>query len=82
MLLGVQVGDAPQINKYYFMDPAPGRTFIENALGHGIPCFTISWRKPGLEQRDRWRRGRMPACTADDHELHALAGSVLATYRG
>jgi poly(3-hydroxyalkanoate) synthetase len=66
MLLGVQVGDAPQIKKYDFMDPAPGRSFIENALGHGIPCFTISWRKPRLEQRDNATRttGRSPRYVA------------------
>jgi polyhydroxyalkanoate synthase subunit PhaC len=43
---------APQINKYYFMDLAPGRSFVENAVGHGIPFFTISWRNPGVEQRE------------------------------
>jgi poly[(R)-3-hydroxyalkanoate] polymerase subunit PhaC len=43
---------APQINKYYFMDLAPGRSFIEHAVAHGIPFFVISWRNPGAEQRD------------------------------
>jgi polyhydroxyalkanoate synthase len=42
----------PQINKYYFMDLAPGRSFIENAVAHGLPFFTISWRNPDAEQRD------------------------------
>jgi polyhydroxyalkanoate synthase subunit PhaC len=43
---------APQINKYYFMDLAPARSFIEHAVSHGIPYFTISWRNPGSEQGD------------------------------
>jgi polyhydroxyalkanoate synthase len=40
----------PQINKYYFMDLAPGRSFIEHAVGRGIPFFAISWRNPAKEQ--------------------------------
>jgi polyhydroxyalkanoate synthase len=43
---------APQINKYYFMDLAPGRSFIEHAVGRGLQSFVISWRNPGAEQRD------------------------------
>jgi poly[(R)-3-hydroxyalkanoate] polymerase subunit PhaC len=39
----------PQINKYYFMDLAPGRSFIEYATSRGIPFFAISWRNPGPE---------------------------------
>jgi len=40
----------PQINKYYFMDLAPQRSFIEYSVGHGLPAFTISWRNPGPHQ--------------------------------
>jgi polyhydroxyalkanoate synthase len=40
----------PQINKYYFMDLAPGRSFVEHAVARGIPYFAISWRNPGTEQ--------------------------------
>jgi len=43
---------APQINKYYFMDLAPGRSFTEHAVARGIQYFTISWRNPGTAQRD------------------------------
>lgn len=42
----------PQINKYYFMDLAPGRSFIEYAVGRGVPFFTISWRNPTAAQAD------------------------------
>jgi poly[(R)-3-hydroxyalkanoate] polymerase subunit PhaC len=42
----------PQINKYYFMDLAPGRSFIEHAVAQGIPFFVMSWRNPGPEHRD------------------------------
>ncbi|WP_407652983.1 PHA/PHB synthase family protein [Baekduia soli] len=42
----------PQINRYYFMDLAPKRSFIEHAVGRGIQFFTISWRNPTAEQSD------------------------------
>jgi polyhydroxyalkanoate synthase subunit PhaC len=42
----------PQINKYYFMDLAPGRSFVEFAVRQGIQMFTISWRNPTEEHRE------------------------------
>jgi polyhydroxyalkanoate synthase len=43
----------PQINRYYFMDLAPGRSFIEYAVSQGIQFFTISWRNP-MPEHSRW----------------------------
>jgi polyhydroxyalkanoate synthase len=42
----------PQINKYYIMDLAPQRSFIENAVAHGVQFLSISWRNPRPEHRD------------------------------
>ncbi|MBV8491094.1 MAG: poly-beta-hydroxybutyrate polymerase, partial [Candidatus Eremiobacteraeota bacterium] len=36
----------PWINKYYIMDLAPGRSFVEWALKHGHQVFMISYRNP------------------------------------
>ncbi len=36
----------PWINKYYIMDVAPGRSFIEWAVRHGHQTFAISYRNP------------------------------------
>ena len=36
----------PWINKYYIMDLAPGRSFVEWALQHGHQTFMISYRNP------------------------------------
>jgi polyhydroxyalkanoate synthase len=42
----------PQINKFWVLDVAPGRSLVEYAVSKGIPFFVISWRNPGPEQRD------------------------------
>jgi polyhydroxyalkanoate synthase len=34
------------INRYYILDLAPGRSFIEYAVSQGIPVFVTSWRNP------------------------------------
>ena len=39
----------PTIGKYYFMDLAPGRSFVEYAVSQGVPMFVTSWRNPGPE---------------------------------
>ncbi len=41
----------PWINKYYIMDLAPGRSFIEWAVQHGHTVFAISYRNPDAEMR-------------------------------
>jgi polyhydroxyalkanoate synthase len=42
----------PQINKYYFMDLAPGRSLVEYALSQGLQMYVVSWRNPTIEHRD------------------------------
>ena len=42
----------PWINKYYIMDLAPGRSFIEWAVRHGHQTFAISYRNPDASMRD------------------------------
>ncbi len=42
----------PQINKFYILDLAPGRSLVEHAVSHGHQVFMISWRNPSSEQRD------------------------------
>src|SRR5258706_1329842 len=42
----------PPIGKYYFMDLAPKRSFVEYAVSQGVPMFATSWRNPGPEHAD------------------------------
>ena len=42
----------PQINKFYVLDLAPGRSLIEHAVGRGVTAFTISWRQANADRRD------------------------------
>ncbi len=51
----------PWINKYYIMDLAPGRSFIEWAIQHNRTVFAISYRNPAAE---------MSNVTMDDYLIH------------
>ncbi len=42
----------PQVNKYYALDLAPGRSMYEHLLKRGFQVFGMSWRNPTAEQRD------------------------------
>jgi len=42
----------PWINKYYIMDLAPGRSFVEWAVQHGHTTFAISYKNPDASMRD------------------------------
>jgi len=40
------------INRFYILDLAPGRSFIEYAVSQGLQVFVTSWRNPGGHQAD------------------------------
>ena len=42
----------PWINKYYVLDLAPGRSFVEWAVARGHTVFAISYVNPRSEHRD------------------------------
>jgi polyhydroxyalkanoate synthase subunit PhaC len=51
----------PWINKYYVMDLAPGRSFLEWAVQHERTVFAISYRNPDAS---------MAGTTLDDYLIH------------
>jgi len=59
----------PWINKYYIMDLAPGRSYVEWAVKHGHQTFMISYRNPdasmaNLKMDDYLRSGVLAALDA------------------
>lgn len=42
----------PQVNRFYALDLAPGRSMYEHLVQHGIQLFGISWRNPTKQHRD------------------------------
>jgi poly[(R)-3-hydroxyalkanoate] polymerase subunit PhaC len=42
----------PWVNKYYVMDLAPGRSFVEYAVEQGFTVFAISYRNPDQSMAD------------------------------
>ncbi len=52
----------PQINRYYFLDLAPKRSFVEYAVGRGIQMFLMSWRNPTPHERDWGLDAYVSAC--------------------
>ena len=45
----------PQINRYYVLDLAPGRSLVEFAVSQGLQVFMIVWRNPNSQRGDgKW----------------------------
>ena len=65
----------PWINKYYVMDLAPGRSFLEWAVQHRRTVFAISYRNPDAS---------MSSVTLDDYLIHGprAALDVIADITG
>jgi len=42
----------PQINKFYVLDLAPEKSMYKFLLDQGIQLFSVSWKNPGVENRD------------------------------
>ena len=42
----------PQINRFYVLDLAPGRSLVEHLVAQGQQVFLVSWRNPTAKERD------------------------------
>jgi polyhydroxyalkanoate synthase len=43
----------PELNRYYVLDLAPGRSMVEYAVAHGIQTFMVVWRNPRKDPKLR-----------------------------
>jgi polyhydroxyalkanoate synthase len=73
----------PWVNKYYVMDLAPGRSWVEHAVAQGFTVFAISYRNPdesmaGLQLDDYLHDGLLTALD----EVAAITGSPSAHVLG
>jgi polyhydroxyalkanoate synthase subunit PhaC len=73
----------PWVNKYYVMDLAPGRSFVEYAVREGFTVFAISYRNPdesmaGLKLDDYLRDGLLAAVD----EAAAITGAARVNVLG
>ena len=68
----------PQINRYYVLDLAPGRSLVEHLVQSGQQVFLVSWRNPQAENRD-WNLDTYLAALveATDATLEITGGSDL-----
>ncbi len=68
----------PQINKYYVLDLAKGRSLIEFAVAQGFTVFAVSWRNPTPAQRE-WGLGTYveALCEATDAAREIAASDKL-----
>jgi polyhydroxyalkanoate synthase len=73
----------PWINKYYIMDLAPGRSFIEYAVQHGFTTFCISYRNPDASMASvSWDDYLQQGLIAALDEISALTGSPVVNIVG
>ena len=56
----------PQVNKFYFYDLSPEKSFFQYCLNEGLQVFTVSWRNPRAEHAD-W---------GIDHYISALKEAI------
>lgn len=66
----------PQINKYYVLDLAPGRSLVEFMVGQGFQFFVISWRNPTAEQREAGLDRYVDSCKAALAAASQITGSA------
>jgi polyhydroxyalkanoate synthase subunit PhaC len=72
----------PQINKFYVLDLAPGRSFTEFAVTSGLPYFAISWRNPTAAHREWGLDHYVRACVDAIDIACAITGADAASIVG
>lgn len=65
----------PQINKFYILDLAPGRSLVEHLVNQGQQVFMISWRNPQPEHREWDLDDYITSITAATDAAMSIAGT-------
>ena len=66
---------APEVNKFYVFDLAPGKSMIEYLVKSGFQVFAVSWRNPTAEHREWKMDTYVDALCAATHVLRDITGS-------
>jgi polyhydroxyalkanoate synthase subunit PhaC len=73
----------PWINKFYIMDLAPGRSFVEYAVQHGFTVFMISYRNPDASMaQTTWDDYLRLGLLAAIEQVRLLSGSDVVNVVG
>jgi polyhydroxyalkanoate synthase len=73
----------PWINKFYIMDLAPGRSFVEYAVQHGFTVFMISYRNPDASMAETtWDDYLRLGLLAAIDQVQLLSGSEVVNLVG
>jgi polyhydroxyalkanoate synthase len=73
----------PWINKFYIMDLAPGRSFVEYAVQHGFTVFMISYRNPDASMAETtWDDYLQLGLLAAIKQVQLLSGSEVVNLVG
>ncbi len=66
---------APEVNKFYVFDLAPGKSMIEYLVKSGFQVFAVSWRNPTAEHRDWGMDTYVEALLAATDVIKDITGS-------
>lgn len=66
---------APEVNKFYVFDLAPGKSMIEYLVKSGFQVFAVSWRNPTAEHREWGMDTYVEALLAATDVMRDITGS-------
>jgi len=66
----------PPIGRHYFLDLAPGRSFVEYTVSRGLQTFLVSWRNPTKDQSEWTIETYAERILAAIDEVREITGSA------
>lgn len=65
---------APEVNKFYVFDLAPGKSMVEYLVENGFQVFAVSWRNARVEHRDWGMDDYVAALLAATDAIREITG--------